>query len=99
MPRVANDKLTLKLRAIADPHRREILQMLAERGQCSLDKPVGMCASDVEARLVVSQPTISHHLRILVKSGLVTKQKIGQWIWFRRNEAEVKSLARELRDL
>ncbi len=99
MPKISNDKLSLKLRAIADLHRRQILQMLGEKGQCSIDKPVGMCASDVESRLGISQPTVSHHLRILAAAGLVTKQKIGQWIWFKRNEAEVKALAKELRTL
>jgi ArsR family transcriptional regulator len=99
MPKISPDKLSLKLRAIADLHRREILHMLAERGQCSIDKPVGMCATDVEARLGISQPTVSHHLRILTRAGLVTRQKIGQWIWFRRNETEVKALGRDLRTL
>lgn len=99
MPRISHDKLSVKLRAIADPHRREILQMLAERGQCAIGKPVGMCPSDVEARLGISQPTVSHHLRILAAAELVIKQKIGQWIWFRRNENEVKNLSRALKTL
>jgi ArsR family transcriptional regulator len=99
MPKISTDKLSRKLRAIADLHRREILRMLAERGQCSIDRPVGMCASDVEARLGISQPTVSHHLRILTAAGLVTGQKIGQWIWFQRNEKEVKALGREMKGL
>ena len=99
MPKISNDKLSVKLRAIADLHRREILHMLGEKGQCSIDKPVGMCASDVEARLGIAQPTVSHHLRILTAAGLVTKEKVGQWIWFRRNEGEVRTLGKELRRL
>jgi ArsR family transcriptional regulator len=99
MPRISHDKLSVKLRAIADPQRREILQMLGERGQCSIGKAVGMCASDVEERMKISQPTVSHHLRILTKAGLVIREKIGQWIWFRRNENELKTLGRELRGL
>ena len=97
MPKISKDKLSLRLRAIADLHRREILRMLGEKGQCSIGKPIGMCASDVEARLGIAQPTISHHLRILVAAGLVTKQKVGQWIWFRRNESELRELGKELR--
>lgn len=99
MPKISHDKLSVKLRAIADPHRREILRMLAERGQCSIDKPVGMCASDVEARLKIAQPTISHHLRILVAAGLVVKERVGQWIWFHRNEDEVRALGKEIKNL
>jgi ArsR family transcriptional regulator len=99
MPKISKDKLSLKLRAIADLHRREILRMLGERGQCSIDKPVGMCATDVEARLGISQPTVSHHLRILSTAGLVTSQKVGQWVWFQRNEKEVRAFGRELKNL
>ena len=99
MPRISQDKLSVKIRAIADPHRRQILHMLSQRGKCSLDKPTGLCASDIEARLKISQPTISHHMRILAEAGLVEPKKIGQWMWYRRNEAELKSLAKELRGL
>jgi ArsR family transcriptional regulator, arsenate/arsenite/antimonite-responsive transcriptional repressor len=99
MPKISHDKLSVRLRAIADPHRREILRMLGERGQCSIDKPYGMCASDIEQRLKIAQPTISHHLRILVGAGLVIKERVGQWIWFHRNERELKALGREMKNL
>ena len=99
MPKISHDKLSVRLRAIADPHRREILHMLGERGQCSIDKPYGMCASDIEQRLKIAQPTISHHLRILVNAGLVIKERVGQWIWFHRNEPELKALGREMKNL
>ena len=99
MPRISHDKLSVRLRAIADSHRREILRMLAERGQCSIDKPYGMCASDIESRLKIAQPTISHHLRILVSAGLVVKERAGQWIWFHRNEPELKALGKEMKSL
>ncbi len=99
MPRVSKDKLSVRIRAIADPHRRQILRMLTERGKNSLDKATGLCASDIEARLKISQPTISHHMRILNEAGLVISQKIGQWMWYRRNEPELRSLAKDLRAL
>jgi len=99
MPRVSKDKLSVKIRAIADPHRRQILQMLAKRGKNSVDKSTGLCASDIESRLKITQPTISHHMRILSEAKLVTSQKIGQWMWYRRNETEIRSLAKALREL
>jgi ArsR family transcriptional regulator len=99
MPRISQDKLSVRIRAIADPHRRQILHMLSQRGKCSLDRATGLCASDIEARLKISQPTISHHMRILAEAGLIEAQKVGQWMWYRRNEAELKSLAKELRGL
>jgi len=53
------------LNAIADPTRRRILQTLKEPGGCSIGKDVGLCASDIEQRIQLSQPTISHHMAIL----------------------------------
>jgi ArsR family transcriptional regulator len=97
-PFPADDHLSAKLRAIADPTRRQILHMLREKGQCSLDKPTGMCASDVEQRLSLAQPTVSHHLRLLKKAGLIEAKKIGQWIWFRRNESALRRLFTDVKE-
>jgi len=85
------------LHAISDPTRRRILQGLKERGGCSIGKEIGLCASDIEARVHLSQPTISHHMAILKKAGLVESEKIGQWMWYRRNEAALRSLVRNLK--
>jgi DNA-binding transcriptional ArsR family regulator len=86
------------LHAVADPVRRRILQALKERGGCSLDKDVGLCASDIEERIHLSQPTISHHMAILKKAGLVEAQKLGQWMWYRRNETALREFSRALRN-
>jgi ArsR family transcriptional regulator len=85
------------LHAIADPTRRRILQALKERGGCSLGKDVGLCASDIEQRIHLSQPTISHHMSILKRAGLVEAKKMGQWMWYRRNETALREFARALR--
>jgi ArsR family transcriptional regulator len=92
-----NQKLTLVLQAIADPARRKILQALREKGACSIDRSIGLCASDIEMRLHLSQPTISHHMSILKKAGLVEAEKLGQWKWYRRNEAALKECTFMLR--
>src|SRR5215510_8259523 len=86
------------LHAIADPARRRILQVLKEKGCCSIEKSTGMCACDIEARLKLSQPTISHHMRILTKAGLVQATKIGPWMWYRRNEKAIQEFLGALRD-
>jgi ArsR family transcriptional regulator len=86
------------LHAIADPTRRRILQALKERGGCSLGKDVGLCASDIEQRIHLSQPTISHHMSILNRAGLVQAKKMGQWMWYRRNETALRQFARALRE-
>ncbi len=90
--------LNRMLQAIADPSRRRILQVLKERGGCSIGKDVGLCASDIEVRIHLSQPTISHHMSILKKAGLVEAKKLGQWKWYRRNEAALREFGRTLRE-
>ena len=94
----ADQALNRLLQAIADPTRRRILQALKERGGCSIDKDVGLCASDIEGRIHLSQPTISHHMAILKKVGLVQAKKQGQWMWYRRNEKILGEFTRKLRD-
>jgi DNA-binding transcriptional ArsR family regulator len=85
------------LQAIADPTRRLILQTLRVRGACSIGKDVGLCASDIEQRISLSQPTISHHMSILKKAGLVEAEKLGQWMWYRRNDRALRQFAKILR--
>jgi DNA-binding transcriptional ArsR family regulator len=85
------------LHAVADPTRRRILKALREKRACSIGKETGLCACDVEQKVQLSQPTISHHMGILRKAGLVQASKQGQWVWYRRNEAAVRELARNLR--
>ncbi len=94
----SSQDLTLKLQAIADPTRRRILQALKEKGGCSLGKQVGLCASDIEVRMKLSQPTISHHMAILTKAGVVHAKKIGLWRWYRRNETVLRELMKSLKD-
>ena len=94
----AEQTLNRSLHAIADPARRRILQALKERGACSIGKDVGLCASDIELRVLLSQPTISHHMSILKKAGLVEATKVGQWMWYRRNENALRDFARELHE-
>jgi ArsR family transcriptional regulator len=87
------------LQAIADPSRRRILETLKERGGCSLGRDAGLCASDIETRVRLSQPTVSHHMSILTKAELVVAKKVGQWMWYRRNEAALQDLTRTLKQI
>jgi ArsR family transcriptional regulator len=86
------------LNAIADPTRRRILQSLKLRGACSIGKNTGLCACDIEERIHLSQPTISHHMHILQKAGLVDAKKEGHWRWYQRNERAIKQFAKTLRE-
>ena len=93
-----DQSFTRLLDAIADPTRRKILQALKAKGACSLGKETGLCACDIEERVKVSQPTISHHMGILQKAGLVETQKQGQWRWYRRDESAIRAFAKALRE-
>jgi DNA-binding transcriptional ArsR family regulator len=83
--------------AVADPTRRRILQALKEHRGNSIGKDVGLCASDIERRMRLSQPTISHHMAILTKAGVVEAEKLGLWVWYRRNELALREFGRSLR--
>ena len=93
---MTDKQLISALKAVADPARLKILRLLKEKGQCSIGKSVGMCACDVEDHIRLSQPTISHHMAVLRKAGLVVAEKHGLWMWYRRNEESIKSLGKAL---
>jgi ArsR family transcriptional regulator len=90
------------LHAIADPTRRRILLVLKEGGESKTPAPRHLhasclCGGDIEARIHLSQPTISHHMAILTKAGLVEATKHGQWRWYRRNNKAIRQVVRMLR--
>lgn len=93
---VTDQQLLAALKAAADPTRLKILRLLKQKGQCSIGKPSGLCACDIEERFKLSQPTISHHMSVLTHAGLVRAEKEGLWMWYRRNEKALKEVARAL---
>jgi ArsR family transcriptional regulator, arsenate/arsenite/antimonite-responsive transcriptional repressor len=86
------------LHAIADPTRRRILRALKEKGGCSIDNGTGLCAFDIEQRVELSQPTVSHHMRILEKARLVESKREGHWRRYRRNEKLMTEMMRGLKE-
>jgi ArsR family transcriptional regulator len=87
------DLVSQRFKALADPNRLRILEMLRHPTCCSVEKDAGMCACDIESQLDLSQPTISHHMKVLRDAGLVDAEKIGQWMFYKRNEKALKELA------
>ncbi len=87
----------LQLKAIADPTRRRILELLKGTGGCSCnDVPAcdpGKCICDLEPALQLSQPTITHHIQVLREAGLVETKKIGRWLYCCREESSLRRLA------
>jgi ArsR family transcriptional regulator len=76
------------LSAVADPVRLRLLSLLAAQGE--------VCSCHLEAPLGKSQPTISHHTRILAKAGLITGDKRGKWTWWRIVPGQLALLRRAL---
>src|SRR5262249_28316773 len=85
------------LHAIADPARRRILQALKEKSTGETRKNTGLNAGEIEERVKLAQPTISHHMKILEKAGLVEVTKQGHWRWYRRNQKAIAELIRQLK--
>jgi ArsR family transcriptional regulator len=71
--------------ALADPIRLRLLSIVA-----SASGPV--CACDLVEPSGRSQPTVSHHMKILVDAGLVTREKRGLWVWYEAVPARLETL-------
>ncbi len=78
------DDLAAAFAALADPVRLRILSMVADAGEC--------CACDLVAPLGKSQPTISHHTKVLADAGLITGDKRGKWVWWSVDRARVRAV-------
>ena len=88
--RPAADDLAGRLAAVADPIRLQVLSIIA-------NAPSGeVCACDFVEPLGKSQPTISHHLKVLAEAGLVDGDKRGRWVWYRLGDHAVRSLSASL---
>lgn len=60
--------------ALADPVRLKLLSLLSASGE--------MCSCDLVGPLAKSQPTVSHHTKILAEAGLITGDKRGRWVYW-----------------
>lgn len=74
--------LAVKLKALSDPHRLTILNFLLEPIQSCCSRDEGVCACDLEAFLGLSQPAVSHHMKLLVQAGFVRADKRGKWVYY-----------------
>jgi ArsR family transcriptional regulator len=76
--------------ALADPARLRVLSLLAgaEAGE--------VCVCDFVGPLGKSQPTVSHHLKVLSDAGLVVGQRRGKWVWYSLVPERLAELRRTL---
>ena len=82
--------LSAVLKALADPARLRVLSMIAahqdgEACVCDLTEPLGL-----------SQPTVSHHLKVLSEAGFLTRTKRGVWAYYRLVPGSLDAVSRTL---
>jgi DNA-binding transcriptional ArsR family regulator len=91
-------------RALASPKRLQILDWLRDpvshfppqRDGDLVDD--GVCVVFIADKLGVAQPTATAHLQALARAGLVTSKRVGQWTFYKRDEAAIGAFTLQLRD-
>jgi ArsR family transcriptional regulator len=88
LPRENAEALAGVLKAVADPTRLQLIAMInaspnGEACGCNLTSPLGL-----------SQPTVSHHLKVLSEAGIIQGEKRGTWIWYSVNQDRWSELAK-----
>jgi len=83
--------LSRLLKAVADPTRLQLISLIkaapgGEACVCDLTEPLGL-----------RQPTVSHHLKVLVEAGLVSRERRATWMWYALIPGALDSLSRFLR--
>lgn len=87
LTRTQAEQLAMLLKAIADPTRLQLVSFIqasnnAEACVCNLTEPLGL-----------SQPTVSHHLKVLTEAGIIIREKRGTWAWYTVNQERWQQLA------
>ncbi len=83
-------ELAARLKAVADPGRLRLLSLILASPDAEA------CVCDLTAPLGLSQPTVRHHLKVLVDAGLLTREKRGRWAYHRAVPEALDALARVL---
>ncbi|HKC29443.1 MAG TPA: metalloregulator ArsR/SmtB family transcription factor [Jatrophihabitans sp.] len=81
------ERIAPLLKALADPVRLRLLSLVAshEGGEA--------CVCDLNDAFALSQPTISHHLKVLHEAGLLDREKRGVWVYYRARSDALAGLA------
>jgi ArsR family transcriptional regulator len=83
----AAERIAPLVKAIADPVRLRLLSLVASHADGEA------CVCDLNDAFDLSQPTISHHLKLLHQAGLLDREKRGVWVYYRINAAALGDLA------
>ncbi len=80
------DALAARLKALGDPTRLRMLDLLARQAE-------PLCVCDLTPQFSQNQPTISHHLKLLREAGLIAVEKQGIWAYYGATEDGRRSLS------
>ncbi|WP_243059243.1 metalloregulator ArsR/SmtB family transcription factor [Nocardioides sp. SR21] len=83
----AAERIAPLVKAIADPVRLRLLSIVASHADGEA------CVCDLNDAFDLSQPTISHHLKLLHEAGLLEREKRGVWVYYRVNAAALGDLS------
>ena len=81
-------ELARVLGALADPVRLRLLSLVASQDE--------ICSCDLETPLGRSQPTVSHHTKVLADAGLLVGERRGRWVWWRVDPGRLSAVRRAL---
>jgi DNA-binding transcriptional ArsR family regulator len=90
------------IRALANEKRLQILEWLKDpeaHFPAQVDGDLvadGVCVVFIAEKLGVSQPTATEHLKVLSQAGLVRSKRIKQWTFYKRDEARIKEIKKEI---
>lgn len=93
IPRSDAEELARLIKALADPTRVQILSLI----RASPERAA--CVCDLTEPLGFSQPTVSHHLKILVDAGILERERRGAWAWFSVREGQAQETSRLIAEL
>lgn len=86
-----NEKIAEIAKALSDPNRIKILQMLSENEE--------LCACKILERFEITQPTLSHHMKSLCEAGLVTSSRVGKWMYYELQKETLRSFSQYIETL
>ena len=86
LSREQSEQIAPMLKALADPARLRLMSLVASRAGGEA------CVCDLVREFDLSQPTISHHLKVLHESGLLDRDKRGVWVYYRIRAGALASL-------
>lgn len=74
-------------KALADPARVRLLSIIAA------GDPAGSCVCDLNESVDLSQPTVSHHLKVMLDAGLLERERRGSWAYYRLRPGVLGTIA------